>query len=71
MEIRRGKTYPHGSLYDGDDIVGAILVETSASLLIVEDDDCNVNGAKNAELISLFEEAVLSLEKDERDENTQ
>lgn len=59
----RGKngTYPHGAFDDGDDIVRAVLVETRAALLVVEDDDGDVDGAEDAELVRLFEQPVLPL----------
>lgn len=39
-------------------------------MLVVEDDDCDVYRAKNAKLISFFEEPILSLGKGEKDKNT-
>jgi len=62
-------THPHGSLDDSDDIIRAILVETRATLLVVKDDDGDVDGAEDAELIGFFEETVLSL-WEVRDKNT-
>jgi hypothetical protein len=70
MKQGGGVTYPHSALNDGDNVVWAILVETRIALLVVEDDDGDVHGAEDAELISFFEEAVLSLEKGEKDKNT-
>ena len=66
---KRGKTYSHSTLHDGDDIVRAVLVETRTALFVVENDDRDVDRAENAELISFFEEAVLSLERGEKDKN--
>lgn len=63
LSRERGGTYPHGTLNDGDDIVGAVLVETRPALLVVEDDDGDVDGAEDAELVGLFEEPVLPLER--------